>query len=148
MKRFIFVSIIMASLPLFLYSQQIVITPDTSKLQQRHFDFNLPEKLDKEFHLPRKFSFPDTLNFNPGDTIPNHLWENFLRNQKDSLAKPFYAPLDQMPVIVPPDYNFSMIVVKPDSTVQYYIRNLHSGEARKTVPNQLLVPKEPFKPKQ
>ncbi|MDD4777122.1 MAG: hypothetical protein PHV53_02420 [Fermentimonas sp.] len=133
------------ALPVLLKSQQIIVTPDTSKLQPRRFDFNLPERLER---------LPDTLNFNPGDTIPYLLWKKFPKESKDSLIKHFKSPVDQMPVIVPPNYNFSMIVVKPDSTVEYYIKNLHSGKSGKilpnvkTVPDKLLVPREQFKPKQ
>lgn len=130
MKRFILISIIIVSFPVFLFAQKIVITQDTAKL------------LTHQFNLPRELSLPDTFSFNPGDTIPNHLWEKFRKGLAESDIKSFKSTIDQMPVVVPPDYNFSMIVNKPDSTVQYYIRNLNTGETKIYPPKNLTKPKQ------
>lgn len=75
----------------------------------------------------------DTLRYyKPGDTIPNQLWENYLKSKKDNKNKSFAAPVDNMPIIVPPEHSFSLIIVKPDSTVHYHIRNF--GTEKKVSP--------------
>ena len=76
---------------------------------------------------PFKIERSDTLRFFPGDTIPDQIWEKYLKkkNQGDATDdKILIAPQDNMPVIVPPDYQFQMIVVRPDTTFHYYLRNL------------------------
>jgi hypothetical protein len=70
----------------------------------------------------------DTLRFHPGDTIPAPLWNKFLSDQAATAGKTLKSPVDRMPVVVPPDYNFFMIIVKPDSTVHYHIRNIKTGK--------------------
>ena len=90
--------------------------------QQRKF-FVFPS--DSLKSLPRfEHKKIDTLEYYiPGDTIPNRLWEKYLKAQKDKKNKSFAAPMDNMPVIVPPEHAFSLIVVKTDTTVHYYLRN-------------------------
>ncbi len=80
---------------------------------------------------PFKIERSDTLRFFPGDTIPDQIWEKYLKkkNQGDATDdKILIAPQDNMPVIVPPDYQFQMIVVRPDTTFHYYLRNLRDEE--------------------
>lgn len=83
------------------------------------------------FPPPFKIERSDTLRFFPGDTIPDQIWEKYLKkkNQGDATDdKILIAPQDNMPVIVPPDYQFQMIVVRPDTTFHYYLRNLRDEE--------------------
>lgn len=80
---------------------------------------------------PFEMERTDTLRFNPGDTIPAPIWEKFLRNEGVAEFRTLNAPLDKMPVIVPPDHQFQMIVVVPDTTFYYYMRN-PGKEERKT----------------
>jgi hypothetical protein len=128
MKHFILISIIV-SITFSLDAQKDVLTQDNT--------FFLPYKPQ----LPREFVLPDTIRFYHGDTIPNSIWEKLRREFTESEIKPFKSPIDQMPVIVPPNYNFSMIVSKPDSSVQYYIRNLNTGETKISPLKKLIRPK-------
>ena len=73
---------------------------------------------------PFEMSRTDTLRFIPGDTIPTPIWEMYLKKKRTTEGKTLESPLDNMPVIVPPDHQFHMIVVKPDTSFHYYLRNL------------------------
>ncbi|MDK2852265.1 MAG: hypothetical protein PWQ38_530 [Proteiniphilum sp.] len=82
----------------------------------------------------------DTLRFHPGDTIPAPIWKQFLKKQGRERARALPAPMDQMPVVVPPGYTFHMIVKKPDTTFLYHSRNLREEEKKslrlKTLPGK------------
>ncbi|MBF6628160.1 MAG: hypothetical protein ITG04_06580 [Proteiniphilum sp.] len=87
----------------------------------------------------------DTLLFNPGDTVPNPVWEKFIREKRRTTGRTLEAPHDNMPVIVPPDHNFYMIVTKPDTTFHYYMRNLHEESKRQPSPNKFVLPEKKIK---
>lgn len=112
-------------IPMFLF---LMVTGAFAQ-QRKQFVFP-PDSLLKQ--LPRFENREiDTLRFyKPGDTIPNQLWENYLKSKKET-NKTFKAPLDNMPIIVPPNHTFSMTVIKPDSTVHYHIRNFGENDNEK-----------------
>ncbi|NLY25151.1 MAG: hypothetical protein GX042_09135 [Bacteroidales bacterium] len=87
----------------------------------------------------------DTLRFNPGDTIPYPIWEKFLRKNEATTGRTIEAPMDKMPVIVPPDHNFYMIVTKPDTTFHFYMRNLHGKSGKRPSPKQFVLPEKIIK---
>jgi len=87
----------------------------------------------------------DTLRFNPGDTIPHPIWEKFLSKRGTTTDRTFVAPPDNMPVIVPPDHNFYMIVTKPDTAFHYYIRNGMDEKKILNSPERFSAPKRKFR---
>ena len=89
----------------------------------------------------------DTLRFNPGDTIPYPIWQKFMSEKGTTKGRTLEAPLDQMPVIVPPDHNFFMIVTRPDTTFHYNMRNLHEEGKRQPSQNQFVIPEKKIKPR-
>ena len=105
-----------------LISSLLFLTATCAFAQQRKFFVFPPDSLKQ---LPQiEDGKPDTLRYyTPGDTIPKQLWENYLKAKKGAKNKVFIAPQDNMPIVVPPDHTFSLIVVKPDSTVHYHLRN-------------------------
>ena len=91
---------------------------------------------------PFKIEPADTLRFYPGDTIPNPIWEKYLKKknqEKITEKRMLTAPQDNMPVIVPPDHQFQMIVVKPDTTFHYYLRNLKDEEKKNFLKEEDLI---------
>jgi hypothetical protein len=87
----------------------------------------------------------DTLRFNPGDTIPYPIWEQYLRKKGATQGKTLEAPIDNMPVIMPPDHNFYMIVTKPDTIFHYYMRNLMDENKISDASEKPFIPKRKFK---
>lgn len=89
---------------------------------------------------PFKIERTDTLRFFPGDTIPNPIWKKYMMKKNQEGAnedRMITAPQDNMPVIVPPDHQFQMIVVRPDTTFHYYLRNLKDEEKKTPLQQQL-----------
>ena len=118
MKKFILISLLIGLYRVNLMSQQ----KEPKRLPWDSVPPTLP---------PFKIERIDTLRFFPGDTIPEPIWEKYLKRKGQKRAteeRMLTAPQDNMPVIVPPDHQFQMIVVRPDTIFQYYIRNLRDEE--------------------
>lgn len=111
MKRFIIISALVWLCVVSMTAQR----DESKRLPMDTIPLLLPP-----FELKRN----DTLLFNPGDTVPNPIWEKFLRKRGTTEGRTLEAPMDNMPVIVPPDHNFYMIVTKPDTSFHYHMRNL------------------------
>jgi hypothetical protein len=132
MKRFIIISILVVFFAVHLMSQQ----KDHQQFSRDSIPLSLP---------PFEIERIDTLRFNPGDTIPTPMWKNYLKKKGKTSGKTLKAPPDNMPVIVPPDHQFYMIVVEPDTTYHYYIRNLGKKSMKSQSPEKLAVPGRKFK---
>lgn len=118
MKKFILTSLLIGLYGVNLMSQQ-------KELKRLPWD-SIPSTLP-----PFKIEPADTLRFFPGDTIPNPIWEKYLKKKNQermAQERMLTAPQDNMPIIVPPDHQFQMIVVRPDTTFHYYMRNLRDEE--------------------
>lgn len=91
---------------------------------------------------PFKIERTDTLRFFPGDTIPNPIWEKYLKKKNQEKAteeRMLTSPQDNMPVIVPPDHQFQMIVVRPDTLFRYFLRNLRDEEKKNFLKQENLI---------
>jgi len=132
MKRFIIISVLVVFFAVNLMSQQ----KDRKQLPWDSIHPSLP---------PFEIERIDTLRFNPGDTIPTPIWEKFLKKEGRTAGRILKAPPDNMPVIVPPDHQFHMIVAEPDTTYHYYMRNLRKKSLESHSPEKLSVPGGKFK---
>ncbi len=132
MKRFIIISTLVVFFAVNVMSQQ----KDRKLLPRNSIPPSLP---------PFEMERIDTLRFNPGDTIPTPIWENYLKKEGKKAGRTLKAPPDNMPVIVPPDHQFHMIVVAPDTTYHYYMRNLRKESMESHSPEKLAVPRRKFK---
>lgn len=118
MKKLILISLLLGLYGVNLMSQQ----EEPKRLPWDSVSSTLP---------PFKIASADTLRFFPGDTIPTPLWEKYLKKKSQERMteeRILTTPLDNMPVIVPPHHQFQMIVVKPDTTFHYFLRNLRDEE--------------------
>lgn len=73
----------------------------------------------------------DKHRISPVDSIPNTLWENYQKNlsvERATKIRIVTAPLDKMPVIVPPGSQSKMLVERPETTFHFYLRNLRDEE--------------------
>lgn len=73
----------------------------------------------------------DTLLFSQCDSVPKNLWESYrkyLDAERVNEARIIAAPLDNMPIIVPPSYNFQLQAQRPDTIYHFHIRNLREEE--------------------
>ena len=114
-------------------------------LAQRNEIKRLPTDTIPLLLPPFELKRNDTLRFNPGDTIPYPIWEKFLSKREATKSRTLEAPIDNMPVIVPPDHNFYMIVTKPDTTFHYYMRNLRNERMEPQSKERLPFSKRKFK---
>jgi len=132
MKKFIMISLLIGLCGVNMMSQH--------KVPKRLPWDSLPRTLP-----PFKIEPADTLRFFPGDTIPNPIWEKYLKRKDQgdvSDDKILVAPQDNMPVIVPPDRQFQMIVVRPDTTFHYYLRNLSEEKKKNPLQKNHLIEKK------
>jgi len=132
MKRFIIISTLVVFFAGNLMSQQ----KENSRLPWDTIPLLLPP-----FNIERI----DTLRFNPGDTIPSPIWQEFLKKNEITEKKTLMEPLDNMPVIVPPDHDFYMIITKPDTTFHYHMRNLMDENKISRSSERSAIPKRKIK---
>lgn len=107
-------------------------------MSQQHDQLRLPWDTIPRKLPPLSLEGIDTLRFYPGDTIPPPIWEQFRKERERTGVKVLPAPPDNMPVVVPPDHTFHLIVAEPDTTFHYHSRNLWKEEKRSPSRQQLL----------
>lgn len=124
MKKFLFTNLLLIAVCFTAFSQTIPpLKFKTHSLRQlpKDFNFTLPDSLfDRRLLEAQKFR---------KDSVPSELFKNFDPKNFD-FKHPYQPPFENnllpqannLPVITPPKSNYSLIVVVPDTTVQYFIR--------------------------
>ena len=117
MKKHLFAAILFSMLCLPVISQEI---PKLRLKSDSLKELSLSEKCKKD--SIKLFSF-DTLRISK-DSIPQKIQRPMDMEKFKQLAEAYHKnSVNNLPVVVPPEGNYSLIVVAPDTTVHFHLRN-------------------------